>query len=118
MWTYFGLAIAVLLIGVFSKNKDIYLFGRKFNLSRWLIGIVGFSYIVVVICAVVIMSIRINAIGGLSLLGKSYAAMGNLEASWVDARLLPGYYLACCVGPLLILIALLRNKIKGKLQTE
>jgi len=36
------------------------------------------------------------------------------EQSWVDARLRFGYWLACGIGPFLIILALLRNKIIGK----
>jgi hypothetical protein len=113
MWLYLGLAIAALLIGAWIKDKSIGLFGRKFNLSKLIIGVVGFSYIVVVIVAVIFAAIRTRQFG-LSLLGRSFISRGELEETWVEARLLFGYWLACGVGPLLIVLALLRNRIIGK----
>jgi hypothetical protein len=113
MWLYLGLAIAALLIGAWIKDKSICLLGRKLNLSRWLIGIVGFSYIIVVIAAVIVAAIRTGDFG-INLLGKTFVSMSHFAASNVYSSLLFGYWLACAVGPLLILLALLRNKIVGK----
>jgi hypothetical protein len=114
MWAYLGLAMAALLIGAWIKDKSIGLFGRKFDLSRLIIGVVGFTYIVAVIVAVIVMTIRMREFGGLRLLGRTYVILAEFQFSNVDARLLFGYWLACGVGPLLVVLALLRNKIIGK----
>ncbi len=115
VWTYFGLAIAALLISVIFMNKNIRVFGKELNLSRWLVGIVGFSYIVTVIVAIVIMSMRM-AVADMSILGRTFVSMGSMMASsWAEGFLLFGYWLACGVGVFLLVVALLRNKIIGKL---
>ena len=113
MWVYLGLAIAAILIGAWIKDKSIGLFGRKFSLSKLIIGIAGFSYILVVVLAVVVAAMRTGEVD-LPLLGRTLVTMGTEGASWVSARLLFGYWLACGVGPLLIVLALLRDRIIGK----
>jgi len=114
MWTYLGLAIAALLIGAWIKDKSIGLLGRKFNLSKLLIGVVGFSYIVVVIVAVIVITVNARSGGLTNPLGRTFIVVGLTESTWVSARLLFGYWLACGVGPLLIVLALLRDRIIGK----
>jgi len=118
MWTYLGLVVAALLIGAWLKDKNVSLFRRKFNLSRWLVGIVGFSYIVVVVLAVIVAAIKTGEVGGLHLLGRTFIRYSKDFQSWVDAKLLFGYWLACGVGPLLIVLALLRNKIIGRTKPD
>jgi hypothetical protein len=114
VWTYLGLAIAALLISVIFMKKNIKLFGKEINLSRWLVGLVGFSYIVTVILAVVIASAKMS-VAGMSLLGRIFVSMGSMMASsWAEGFLLFGYWLACGVGIYLFILALLRNKILGK----
>ena len=112
-WTYLGLATAAILIGTWIKDTSIGLFGREFNLSKLFIGIAGFSYIVVVIVAVAVMAIRSGA-ANVNIVGKSFIVVGPTEATWISARFLFGYWLACGVGPLLIVLALLRDKIIGR----
>jgi hypothetical protein len=114
MWLYLGLVVVALLIGAWLKDKSIGLFRRRFNLSRWLIGIVGFSYVVVVILAVIVASIRTSDFGMTHFLGGNYVSYGWKAESYVEGQLLLGYWLACAVGPLLIVLALLRNRIIGK----
>jgi hypothetical protein len=113
MWTYLGLAIVALLIGAWFINKNVRLLGREFNLSRWLIGIVGFSYIVVVICAVAIAMMRAAEVD-VPLLGRTFIAMSSMAVSWIEGFIELGFWLACAAGPLFIVLALLRNKIIGK----
>jgi hypothetical protein len=116
MYVYLGLALAALLVGAFFRNKDIKVFGRTINLSRWLILIVGISYIIVVIAAVVMVKVRNEAMG-MPFLGNKWVVLGNF-AMWdieLDATssLKMGFWLACAVGPLLVAVALLKNKIIG-----
>jgi hypothetical protein len=113
MWLYLGLVVVALLIGAWLKDKSIGLFRRRFNLSRWLIGIVGFSYVVVVILAVIVASMNLEQYD-IPLLGSKYLSLGWLANSYIETNLLLGYWLACAVGPLLIVLALLRNRIIGK----
>jgi hypothetical protein len=114
VWIYFGLVIIALLAAAIFTNKDINLFGRKFNISRWLVGISGFSYVVVVIIAVIVAAIMTGDIDGLTLIKRYYISMGGGMMSWVDGTLDFGYWLACGVGAFLIALSLLHNKIIGK----
>ena len=114
VWIYFALALLALVIGAWIKEKTIKLFGRKFNLSRWLVGIVGFSYIVVAVIAVIVAAIMTGDIDGLTLLDRYYISMGGGMMSWVDGTLDIGYWLACGTGVFLLALAFLRNKIIGK----
>jgi len=77
MWTYLGLAVVALLFGAWLKDKNLGLFGKKLNLSRWLTGIVGFSYIVVVILAFVVASMRTSALGMENFIGGNYMDYGG-----------------------------------------
>jgi hypothetical protein len=114
MWTYFGLSILALIFSLFVKNKELKILKIRGSLSSWIIGIVGFSCIVVVIAAATMISIRAADYFDMKLLGTleiydhpiTYAT-GTLEFS---------YWLACATGPLLIILALLRNKITGQKQ--
>ena len=119
MWLYFGLVVAALLIAAWLVNKDrnISLFRRKFNLSKFLMIVVGLSYMVVCGLAVIVASMRLGDIG-INLVGYTFVNLGHyavwtLETS-VDAYLRFGYWLACGVGPFLIILALLRNRIVGR----
>ena len=114
LWAYLALGIIALLVAVVVQDKSIGLFGRKYNLSRWLVGIVGFSYIVVVVVAVIYAAIRTGEFGKMHLLGKSFVELEEHQMSYVYARLLFSYWLACTVGPFLTLLAIFRNKIIGK----
>jgi hypothetical protein len=114
MWAYLGLAILALLVGAFVNNKNIKLFGKELNLSRWLVGIVGFSIIVVAAACYLVASAKSAQFGLPALVGRFFIGAGSYaEQSWVTAKLLPGYWIACGVGPFLLLLALFKNKIIG-----
>jgi hypothetical protein len=49
------------------------------------------------------------------LIGYTYVMQDVPYESGVEGRLLIGYWLACSVGPLIMLLALLRSKIIGKI---
>ena len=115
MWTYLGLAIAALLFALWVKDRDVRLLRINFNLPKFIIGLVGFSYIVVVVLAVIIAAIRTGDFYGLKLIGYTFVDLGDPMVSGIEAGLLLGYWLACAIGPLLIVLALLRNKIIGKI---
>jgi hypothetical protein len=117
MYVYLGLAVAALLVGAFFRNKNIKLFGKTLNLSRWLIGLVGFSFLAVCIIAVIMIKVRNEAMGLPFLGAKNGIDLGQF-AMWhiiLDAKssLQIGFWIACAVGPLLMAVALLKNKIIG-----
>lgn len=118
IWIYFGLVITALVIAAIFMKKDITLFGKKLNLSRWIIGIAGFSYLVVPIVAVIVAAIMTGDIDGLPLIKRYYITMGGGMLSWVQGHLRFGYWLALSIGPFLMAIALFRNKIIGKIDNN
>lgn len=114
MWIYLGLCVAVLLFSLFANEKTVSLGKFKLSLTKLLIGIVGVSYIVVVVSAVIVAAIRTGDFFGVHLIGTTVIDLGEPMISDADAGLLIGYWLACSVGPLLVVLALLRDKIIGK----
>ncbi|MFC2026999.1 hypothetical protein ACFLUX_03435 [Chloroflexota bacterium] len=115
MWTYLGLGIAALLFSLWVKDRNVRLLKINFNLPKLIIGLVGLSYIVVVVVAVIIAAIRTGDFFNMHLIGYTDVVITpGVEESGVEAGLLSGYWMACAAGPLLVILALLRNKIVGK----
>ncbi len=119
MWTYLGLCIAALVLSMFMKDKKVKLWKFNLTLPNFIIGLVGFSYVVVVITMVIVASIRVGDFYDAKLIGVTLVE--PLQDHYYDAYsgLRYGYFTACGVGPALILLALLRNKIikKPKIET-
>ncbi len=113
MWIYLGLCIAALLFSLFVSEKRVGLSRFKFLLPKFIIGLVGLSYIVTVATAVLVIAGRAGDFYGATLIGSIHLSVGS-QGSLVTTGLLFGYWLACAVGPLLIVLALFRNKIMGK----
>ncbi len=113
MWTYLGIVIAALLFSLSARNKGFKLWRIRFRLPSFIIGFVGFSYIVVVVLAVIIAAIRTGDYFDMPLIGDYFIKISESEYSDTSASLLLGYWLACGVGPLLLVLALLRSKIIG-----
>ncbi len=116
MWIYLGLVIAAVLIGIIFLRKNVTLFGRELNLSRWLIGIAGFSYLLVAVLAITVAYIRVGAMD-LPFIGNEWVNLGHF-GMWtieldVTASIPFGYWLAVAAGPLLMLLAIFRNKLIG-----
>ena len=106
--------VLALLVSMFITNKAFKVMGIKFRLPALIVGLVGFSYIVVVVTCFVIAKIRTGEyFGGVNLIGYTYIDLGEPYMSGADAGFLPGYWLACLVGPLLVVLAFLRSKIVG-----
>jgi hypothetical protein len=116
MWVVLVFAVVVLLSSLFVKDKSVKLLGRQFNLPGLMIGFIGIGYIIVVLAALIVIFIRTREMAGDSfvLQGQSFMSMGGFEESYVDTRFGFGYWLACAMGPVLIVLALLRNKIIGQ----
>jgi hypothetical protein len=117
-FTYLGIAVLALVFSLFAKAKQFKFGSIKLTLPSLLIGLVGLSYIVVVITMFVVATIRTGEyFGGINLIGYTYIDLGEPYMSGADAGLLFGYWLACVVGPLLVLLAIFRNKIIGEPET-
>ena len=83
----------------------------RLPLPQWLIGGVGVSYIVFVITCAAVAYVR-TAEFGMQLIGETYLVIGHFELGTLAiAGFQWGYWLACLVGPSLVALALLRNKI-------
>jgi hypothetical protein len=114
MWTYLGLCMAALLVGLVVGEKKIGFGGFKIKLSQFFVGGVGFSYIVAGIVAAVYASMRMKSMGDVPLQGRALVDLGDPLVTYVDTRLLLGYYLIFVVGVLFLVLALLRDKIIGE----
>jgi hypothetical protein len=114
IWIYLGLCIAALLYSLFASEKRVGLGRFRLSLPKVLIMGVGLSFIVIVAAAVIVISIRGQDFWHAPLIGRIHIAFEEFEHSYVETSLLFGYWLACGVGPFLIILALLRNKIMGK----
>jgi hypothetical protein len=123
MWGYLGIALVVLLIGMFVKDLAVNL-GKlgtwlprwlmKLPLPVWLIGGVGVSFIVFVVTCASIAYFRTSEFG-INLIGQSYITIGDFELGTLAISGFQwGYFLACFVGPALVVLSLLRSKIIGK----
>lgn len=114
-WAYIGICIVLLLCSLFLVGeRDLTIGKLRLRWARWLVGGVGASYILCVVLAVVVATLRMKDYFDVAFVGSTFIAIGGHSESWVETRLLPGYWLACAVGPLLLLLGLLRNVIIGK----
>jgi hypothetical protein len=114
MWTYLGLCMIALLVGMAAGEKDISFGKFKISLSQFLVGGVGLSYIFAGIVAAVYASIRMKNLGGIALQGRTFVDLGDPLVTNVDTRLLFGYYLIFVAGLLLLVLAIFRDTITGK----
>jgi hypothetical protein len=123
MWVYLGLAIALLFVGMFVKDITVKLGKLGARLPRWLMRLplpqwlilgVGVSYVVFVVTCAIVAYVR-TAEFGMLLIGETYLVIGDFELGTLAiAGFQWGYWLACAVGPALVVLALARNKITGK----
>lgn len=122
MWLYLVLALAALVVGMFVKDITVKLgkfwswlpkWVTRMSLPQWLVAGVGVSYIIFVLVFLSYAYIRVNDMGVL-LVGTSYIVVGGFElGAEALADFEPGFYLASVVGPLCLLLGLLRNRIVG-----
>jgi hypothetical protein len=114
MWTYFGACMIALLVGMAARERKISLGGFKINLSQFLVGGVGLSYIFAGIVAAVYASIRMKSMGEIPLQGRVLFDLGDPLVAYVSTRLLPGYYLIFVAGLLFLVLAVLHDTITGE----
>jgi hypothetical protein len=114
MWTYFGACMIALLVGMAARERKISLSGYKINLSQFLVGGVGLSYIFAGIVAAVYASIRMKSMGEIPLQGRVLFDLGDPLVAYVSTRLLPGYYLIFVAGLLFLVLAVLHDTITGE----
>ncbi len=114
MWGYLGISVGALVYTLFVGYERIALGKFRIPVPKLLIGGVGLSYIVFVLVCVAVIAIRAKEFYGASVMGSVFVSMSDHEMSDVDTRLLAGYWLAAGVGPLLVALAIFREKILGK----
>lgn len=111
MWAYFGLIIVALVFALFAQDKVFSVWKVRLTLPSLIIGGVGLSYLVAIITAAVVTTIRL-ADAGMPLMGKITVVVGSdIGTGTVFSNLGLGYYLAAAAGLLLIILALLRDTI-------
>ncbi len=117
MWVYLGLCIGTLVYSLFVTEDWVSLGRFKLSLPQALVGGVGLTYIVFVVVFVVVVAMRAPQFYNAPVQGSVFVHMaeheGNAE-SYVETSLQLGFWLACAVGPLLVVLAMLRNKIVGQ----
>ena len=113
MWSYLGICVLAIIVALFIKDKNVRLLNRDVNLSSLIIGIAGFSYIVVVVVAVIFAAVRTGDFYNTKLIGVTRINLGGEMTGDATANLLIGYWLACAAGPIILILALLRKKIIG-----
>jgi len=113
MWLYLGAAILALLVGAWIQNKSLSLFGKKFDLPRWIVGLVGFTYVIAAVTAVIVIAMRAGSFFNTPVQGYFSIEFSEIHSGG-NASLQLGYWLAWGVGIFLMVLGLLRNKIVGK----
>jgi hypothetical protein len=115
MWVYLGVVMVLLLLSLFISNKKTISLGKfKISIPSILVSGVGFSYIVVVIAAVITISVKAAGFYGATLSGSIFVDLGSPYASWVDFGLKPAYYLACGAAVYLFILGMVRRLVIGK----
>lgn len=112
MWAYLGICILALLYSAFWGRKEIKIGKIKMTISSLLIALVGISFMVCGVLAVIIAAIRTGDYFEMKLLEPSMIQV--YPEVWVKGELTFGYWLIYGFGILCILIALFRNKIIGE----
>lgn len=114
MWAYFGLCMLALLVSMFvSAKKRVGVGKLSLPWPTTLVMGVGFSYIVCVIVALIVIQMRLKEFYDAPLIGSTFFSQGEVQSN-VDTTLLPGFYLACATGPVIFVLGLLRRIIVGK----
>jgi len=114
MWAYLGICMVALLVGAWIRGVEVEIGNFKIKLSKLLVGGVGFSYFIAGIVAVVYGSMRCEDCMGIPLLGRHFVDLGDPLVTYVEGRLLPGYFLIYVAAIFLIALAFLRDKIVGE----
>ncbi len=114
MWAYLVVAVAVLLVSLFLKERTLKVKNFAFSLPRFLVFAVGASYIIFALVFLVYAYIRVSTLG-VEFLGISYVTIPEFHLGAESiSDFEPGFKVACFVGPLCVVLALLRDKIIGK----
>ena len=114
MWIYLLICVFSLLASFLFKNEWFKIGKKKVYVDQFLVGLIGFGYIVFVIVLPLTISLLAPQFGGVKLQGEVFISMDEHTESWVTSSLQPAYWITCVIGPMLMLMAIFRNKIMGK----
>lgn len=115
MWVYLGVMLLALFASLFYTNEWFKLGKFKLSMAQSLIAVAGILYIIYVVVFPIVVAIRAPDFHGVPLQGNVFISMDDHTESYVITSLQSGYWMACVVGPFLVALALLRNKIFEKL---
>ncbi len=117
MWTYLVVAMGLLLYGMLVGSRERLGIG-KFTLGpAGIVGLVGLSYILCVVVALIVMQMRMSGFYNASLFGSIYIAIDEGHRSYVDTSLQNGFYLACITGPYLVIVSIVHRFLTPKRKT-
>jgi hypothetical protein len=114
MWLFLTICVFALVASFFFKDEWFRVGKYKVSVVQFLVGLVGFAYVVFVVVFPIVIAIRAPEFGGVKLQGSVFISLNPHTESFVNSKLQPAYWIACCIGPGLLLMAFLRNKILGK----
>lgn len=114
MWAYLVVCMGALLYGMFVSSSERIGIGKLTVSPAGLVGLVGLTYILCVVVAVIVMQIRMSGFFNAPLNGSVYIGLDEGHKSYIDTSLQPGYYLACATGPYLVLLSLVHRFIVPK----
>ncbi len=115
-WAFFGVLVAAMLFSLIAKDKVFNIFGKiKISLPTLCILGVGVLYILTLAICVTMVYIKVNQFTpGFKLVGDTFISLGGAIEGTMHAQFEMGYWVACGTAILIIILALLRNKIMGK----
>ncbi|NLK99020.1 MAG: hypothetical protein GX272_13255 [Epulopiscium sp.] len=113
MWVFLGLCIVSLLVSLFVKEKIIKFKRIKISIPNLLIALVGIAMTCVVVVMIIFAAIRTGDFWGMKLIGATFISLGYPAEGTAHGYLRAWYWIACGTAFILIVLALLRNKIIG-----
>ena len=114
MWVYLMVCVFALLASLLFTDEWFQVGKKKVSVAQFLVGLIGVTHILFVVVFPIVIAIRAPEFGGVKLQGSVFISMDEHTESWVNSALQPSYWIACFIGPMLLLMAIFRNKILGK----
>jgi hypothetical protein len=111
MWVYLLICVFSLLASFLFQNEYFMWGKKKVYVDQFLVGLIGFGYIVFCIVFPLVISLLAPKFNGVKLQGSVFISMDEHTESYVVTKLQPAYWIACFIGPVLMLMAIFRNKI-------
>lgn len=114
MWLFLTMFVFALVASFFFKDEWFRVGKYKVSVVQFLVGSVGLAYVILVVVFPIVIAIRAPEFGGVKLQGSVFVSMNEHTESFVNSRLQPAYWIACFIGPGLLLMSIFRDKILGK----